>query len=284
MGCLVSRRTYLEQLTGESLRLWPEVSNAMTSIYISNKRHVWKVCRGDSTSMREIFMNNYRVKRLPASPYIVQPNKLIKIDDESIAICMEHKPMDLYTFVQTPFELATAWNGLRDVAQGIAWMHAKGLAHRDVKPENICLDERVFCLIDFDFSTPLGDFRYCGTPNYVVPRDISCTWTCSDRQKSMRYDVYAFGKCVLYIFCSAATMGLVDHLDHVYGLYDAAHIPPDSVNPFDGVEREWMDVAVACCRREPPSVIPLTAPTLTAKDSAARVALPKMVHADQVVA
>lgn len=284
MGCLVSRRTYLEKLTGESLTIWPQVSNATTTIYVSNKRHVWKICRGDTSSLRETFLNNYRVKRLPPCPYIVRPQKLIKIDDETIAICMEHKTMDLFTFVQTVFELNTVWNGLRDIAQGIAWMHAKGLAHRDVKPENICLDERVFCLIDFDFSSPLNEFKHCGTANYIVPRAIASEWTCSDREKSMRHDVYAFGKCILYAFCSAASLSIIEHAELVYELYGMDHTSEVCENPFEGAEHDWLNIALHCCQREPPIQIPLTAPALTAKDSAAHIAQPKVVHADDVVA
>jgi serine/threonine protein kinase len=38
---------------------------------------------------------------------------------------------------------------MRDVCQGVKWMHQKGIAHRDLKVENILLMDHKFKVADF---------------------------------------------------------------------------------------------------------------------------------------
>lgn len=53
-------------------------------------------------------------------------------------------------------------------------MHGKNVAHRDIKLENVILDEEIQPkLIDFGFSTCLQAHQkvkiFCGTPSYMAP-------------------------------------------------------------------------------------------------------------------
>lgn len=287
MGCLTSRNSPLEKIIGETLSAKPQVSNEKTSIYVSNKRKLWKVCKGDPCVIRKTFMNNYRVKRLSSCKFVLRPEKLVKLDDETIGICMPYMSRDLFQLLQHPFELKRVWRGLRDVASGIAWMHAKGLAHRDVKPENIVLNKERFCLIDFDFSSPLSTYQYCGTQNYTVPRELADSWECTDRERSMRHDVYAFGKTILFVLCCAASFGIIGHTSFVDDLYDYAIVPENINNPYEGEEKLWFDIVKLCCSVEPPNTIPLlerTADTHTTVDNTTFITNPQVVYADDIVA
>jgi serine/threonine protein kinase len=59
--------------------------------------------------------------------------------------------------------------------EAIKYMHDRNIAHRDIKMENILLndDGSVVKLIDFGFSIQLGEGRkvntFCGTPSYMSP-------------------------------------------------------------------------------------------------------------------
>ena len=67
---------------------------------------------------------------------------------------------------------------LRGIAKQIFsafdYLHRKNIAHRDVKMENILLDEKLNVkIIDFGFSVKLqkGEVLndFCGTPHYIAP-------------------------------------------------------------------------------------------------------------------
>ena len=70
---------------------------------------------------------------------------------------------------------------MQNLLQILAYIHSKGIMHRDVKPENLMLRKKnnleEICLIDFGLSTfiDLDDYLYrrCGTPGYVGPEVVT---------------------------------------------------------------------------------------------------------------
>ena len=47
---------------------------------------------------------------------------------------------------------------VRDLSTGIAWMHEKGIAHRDLKVENVLLRDQKFKLADFGSAEYSSNF------------------------------------------------------------------------------------------------------------------------------
>src|SRR4051812_4913228 len=87
-----------------------------------------------------------------------------------------------------------------EVGEALAYAHARGVVHRDVKPENILLQDGHALVSDFGIALALeraGDERVTrpglsiGTPLYMAPEQVM------DRAVDARTDVYALG-VVLY--------------------------------------------------------------------------------------
>jgi serine/threonine protein kinase len=89
----------------------------------------------------------------------------------------------------------------RDILLGLAYLHARGIAHRDVKPENILLDgEGTAKLSDFGLSQEIAPDRLlstrCGSFAYCAPEVLR-----GEEYDGRRVDVWSLG-ILLYAMCS----------------------------------------------------------------------------------
>ena len=77
--------------------------------------------------------------------------------------------------------------------EGLRYCHSKCIAHRDIKLENLLLDEtNSMKIIDFGFSTCFPNDRkvkiFCGTPSYMAPEIVLKTEYCGPPA-----DIWAMG-------------------------------------------------------------------------------------------
>ncbi len=121
-------------------------------------------------------------------PCIVPVHAARRLADGRVALVMQHmEGPTLRELIRRegPLAFARAEQVLRDVADALAYLHRRGIVHRDVKPENIYVEPdgaRAF-LADFGIAKPVdGDSGLTltgvvlGTPTYMSPEQIDGAW------------------------------------------------------------------------------------------------------------
>ncbi|MBX3063062.1 MAG: serine/threonine protein kinase [Anaerolineae bacterium] len=121
------------------------------------------------------------------------------IQDQYVFLVMELLPGGTLgkLFRKGPFPVKAAYRVISQLAEALDYAHAKNLIHRDLKPQNVLLDEnRNVILTDFGiaklwqrFSLNLGQYseKVTGTPAYMAPEQ----WRNEDI--TPRTDIYALG-------------------------------------------------------------------------------------------
>lgn len=135
-------------------------------------------------------------------PNICQVEKVLYFDD-IIIICMEYcSNGSLYDYIVNHQSLPN-WEVKKmtsRIVDAIAFLHSKGVAHRDIKLDNIVLTEDFEPkLIDFGLCTEKSTADYqsnlrstlCGTLEYMAPEII-----CQKAYDPMATDIWALGVVV----------------------------------------------------------------------------------------
>ncbi len=111
------------------------------------------------------------------SKHVVQILDIIIENNEErrIGIVQEYLPgEDLLSVSQKKFSTDTYLKAIFQISSGISDIHAQGLIHRDIKPNNMKLDrEGIIKIFDFGLARLVGindaTFGFRGTPGFAAP-------------------------------------------------------------------------------------------------------------------
>ncbi|MDT0613865.1 serine/threonine-protein kinase [Streptomyces lancefieldiae] len=143
-----------------------------------------------------------------------------------------------------PLPAETCRGVLAALAEGLAAVHAQGVTHRDLKPQNVILAGQGPQLIDFGIArgvgqTALTEAGYApGTPGYIAPE------TLVRNDAGPAADVFALGATLAYAATGRPPFGTGDP-SGVH--YRAVHEPID----VGGVEPELAALINQCVAKDP---------------------------------
>lgn len=158
-------------------------------------------------------------------------------DDKYVYIVSEYIPntmtLDKYSpDLETPEGQLELLNIFQQLADGLAYMHSKGIIHHDIKTKNILLKGDIPFYIDFDLSCSFGPDvlpqyackynRLDGTHNYLAPEMVL-----REAKSFAPSDVYALG----IVFYRMLTQSLPFQRDTIEETHEA--ILNDEVPSFE---------------------------------------------------
>lgn len=122
---------------------------------------------------------------------------------------------------------------VRQIAEGLAFIHAKDILHRDIKPGNILIDEKLnakitdFGICGFPNSDLTMNYEVLGSPGYVAPE----YWLHGTASKQV--DIYSLG-VVAYELLTGAAPFKAESLQQLRRdvIFEYAPAPSDIVDSF----------------------------------------------------
>lgn len=114
-------------------------------------------------------------------------------DEKHIMIVMDYLPngsvLDAISN-RTMFSYSERLTIVYKILEGISYLHDRGIAHRDIKPDNIVFDiDNQPKIIDFGFSCEFAEMKntFCGTETYMAPEVMK-----REKYNGFKADIWAF--------------------------------------------------------------------------------------------
>ncbi len=172
-----------------------------------------KVMRGVAmarTNARASFLAEARTTSRIESPWVVKVVDFGELPSGGVWYAMEllgGAPLDRLIDTDEPLPLARVIGLLRMACKGLAAVHASGVVHRDVKPQNMIVVQRDgrdhLSLVDLGIAHPSGSkpALVTGTPEYMAREQIL------REVLDPRTDVYALGCCAYELLTRRSLLG-----------------------------------------------------------------------------
>jgi len=185
-----------------------------------------------SSGRREAVLNEGRALARVRSPFVA-PCHGVETRGDEIDLVVEYVPGRPLTEL-TVGERADTERCVRlieQVAAGLAEVHACGLLHRDIKPQNIILgDDGVPRLVDFGLAAAVvseGLHVVAGSPPYMAPEQARG----QGERIDARTDVYGLGAVLYYLLTGQPPHDGKTLIEALEQARDAPIVPPRQINP-----------------------------------------------------
>jgi len=185
-----------------------------------------------SVGRREAVLNEGRALARVRSPFVA-PCYGVECRGDEIDLVVEYvpgRPLSELTADERA-DMGRCARLVEQVAGGLAEVHACGLLHRDIKPQNIILgDDGKPRLVDFGLAVPVASEalqEVSGSPRFMAPEQARG----QGERVDARTDVFGLGAVLYYLVTGRPPHDgktLVEVLEHAR---DAPIVPPRRINP-----------------------------------------------------
>jgi serine/threonine protein kinase len=188
--------------------------------------------------------NEKQIMSISASPFIIRLFGTFQ-DEDCIYFNMEFAMGgELFSYLNTrrnfPVEMARFYGA--EIFLALEHVQNHGFVYRDLKPENVMLDEAGHCkLVDFGFATQPNQqgmmVTNCGTPAYLSPEQLNLKFT---KGYTKVVDWWSLG-CVIFELMAGLTPFNKTSKDSEYEVY--TRVLQGSINfpgGFDPVAKEFV--------------------------------------------
>ncbi len=155
-----------------------------------------------------------------------------------------------YVSKHFPLDLKTTARLLTEIAEGLAYIHGLNIVHRDLKSENIMLDERWRPkIMDFGLSkstlvttmTQVGTIM--GTLGYVAPEQVT------GHKVDQRSDLFSFGVIMYEMLTRMLPFRGENEIALIHSIFNDLPELPSNVNPTVFRDHEW--IVLKCLEKDP---------------------------------
>nr|WEL12726.1 B-Raf proto-oncogene serine/threonine-protein kinase [Halisarca dujardinii] len=170
---------------------------------------------------------------------------------------------------RTPYDMYRLIDIARQVAQGMDYLHAKNIIHRDLKSNNIFLHDSFIVKVgDFGLATVktrLGNEQNkapTGSILWMSPEVIRMDEINPYTSKS---DVYSFGIVIYELICQELPYPQIRDRDQIYFMVGCGLLKPDPLGARLGTPKKLKDLCQKCClfeRNERPEFFSANTPSV----------------------
>lgn len=154
---------------------------------------------------------------------------------------------------EKPLENRLAAKYIAQVARGIQEAHDQGILHRDLKPQNILIDERIDSALVTDFGLAkiteedgelTRDGEVMGTPSFMSPEQVR-----NSKLVTEQSDIYSLGATLYHVLTGRPVFQAASAMDTLRQVLDTEPVNPRQLNPI--IDRELETICLKSLEKEP---------------------------------
>lgn len=151
-----------------------------------------------------------------------------------------------------PLAARKAAEYMEPVARAVAYAHARGILHRDIKPRNILLDstDRPY-VTDFGLAKEIREVseltksgEVLGTPSYIAPEQAR-----DSAHVGPPADIYSLGATLYHLITGRPPFQSTEPVETLRQVLADDPVPPRRLNPT--IDRDLETICLKCLEKEP---------------------------------